>query len=98
LSHKINFVLLLLIGGFNFSASWAQAPLSLDEALQLAKKNSLQLKAQAENERAAQLEEWVQKANLLPSLDLSLSSTYFSRVNEIEASLQRLNVQLENGS
>jgi outer membrane protein TolC len=72
------------MGGLNFSAGWAQAPLSLDEALQLAKKNSLQLKAQAENERAAQLEEWVQKANLLPALDLSFSSTYFSRVNEID--------------
>jgi len=86
LSHKINFVLLFLICGLNFSAGWAQAPLSLDEALRLARKNSLQLRAQAEIERAAQLEEWVQKANLLPSLDLSFSSTYFSRVNEIDLS------------
>lgn len=62
----------------------AQESLDLQQALRLAKENNLQLQQQKKSEQIAMLEESVQKTNRLPSLDFSLSSSYLSKVNEIE--------------
>ncbi len=69
-----------------FQNGMTQEPINLDEALRLAKANNLQLKKQAENEKVARLQELVQRAFRLPSLDLTLSSSYLSEINEIDLS------------
>lgn len=69
---------------FAFSSLHAQTPITLEEALRLAKQNNLSLKKQSESRRIAKLEEWVQQANRLPSLDLSFSGSYFSETNKID--------------
>ena len=63
---------------------FAQTPLTLEEALHLAKQNNLSLKKQSESQRIAKLQEWVQQANRLPTVDLSFSGTYFSETNKID--------------
>ncbi|NIR49705.1 TolC family protein, partial [candidate division KSB1 bacterium] len=87
-SPKLPILLLIVLTNcaFNFETGWAQAPLSLQEALQIAKQNNLQLRQQSQNEKVAELEEWVQTANRLPSLDMAITSSYFSEVNEIDLS------------
>jgi len=77
-------VLVCAIFCFTISSLHAQTPLTLEEALRLAKQNNLNLKKQSESQRIAKLEEWVQQANRLPSLDLSFSGTYFSETNKID--------------
>jgi outer membrane protein TolC len=85
-SSKI-FILFCLIQIVLFSAKgFSQAPLDLQEALRLAKQNNLQIKKQEQSQKVAQLEELVRKAQRLPSLDFSLSSSYFSEINEIDLS------------
>ncbi len=69
----------------------AQTPLTLEEALHLAKQNNLNLRKQSESQRIARLEEWVQQANRLPSLELSFSASYSSETNKID--LSRLSQQ-----
>ncbi|MFQ5651647.1 MAG: TolC family protein [bacterium] len=64
----------------------AQQVLTLQEALQRARRNNLQIRQQGENARMAQLQELVQKSRRLPALDLSVNSVYFSEVNEIDLS------------
>jgi outer membrane protein TolC len=70
---------------------YAQAPLTLEEALHLAKQNNLGLQKQSESQRIARLEEWVQKANRLPALEASFSASYLSETNKID--LSRLSQQ-----
>lgn len=70
---------------FKNEGGWAQ-PLDLPEALRLGHQRNLQLRKQAESETAAHLEEWVQKAKRLPALDFSISTSYFSEINEIDLS------------
>ncbi|MFQ6114198.1 MAG: TolC family protein [bacterium] len=69
-----------------FEKGFSQAPLDLQEALQLAEQNNLKLKQQEASERAARLEELVRKTQRLPSLDFSLTSSYLSEINEIDIS------------
>lgn len=69
---------------FALSSLPAQTPLTLNDALRLAKQNNLRLKQQSETQRIAKLEEWVQQANRLPTLDLSFSGSYFSETNKID--------------
>ncbi len=64
----------------------SQTALDLNEALGLVKQNNLTLRQQKESERIAILEESVQKAVLLPALNLSFTSDYLSEVNEIDLS------------
>lgn len=61
-------------------------PLELTEALRMVEERNLQLRKQTESEKIARLQEWVQKAKRLPSLDLSVSSSYLTEVNEIDLS------------
>lgn len=62
----------------------AQQILTLEQALELARKNNLQLKQQDETERIASLEKAIQRSNLLPALDLSFQSIYTSKLNVID--------------
>lgn len=77
---------LILLTSYFLTSDLRAQPLDLAEALHLAKENNLQLQKQSADERIARLEEWVQKANRLPSLDLSATSTYLSEVNQIDIS------------
>ncbi|MCG8605258.1 TolC family protein, partial [bacterium] len=80
------FWLQLIFSFLMFELGLTQVPLDLEEALRLAKQNNLKLQQQKESEKVAALEELVQKANLRPSLDLSLSTDYLSEINQIDLS------------
>ncbi|MFQ5770153.1 MAG: TolC family protein [bacterium] len=54
--------------------------------MSFAKQHNLQLQQQKESKKMAQLEERVQKAQRLPTLDFSLFSSYLSEINEIDLS------------
>ncbi|MFQ5602988.1 MAG: TolC family protein [bacterium] len=83
-----NFILLciLFINLNHDGLAFAQDSLTLEEALHLARQNNLQIKKQRMDQAVAQLERKVQKANRLPAMEVSLSSSYFSKVNEIDLS------------
>ena len=87
--EKIAIRFFLLLVGANFLISengFPQVPLDLKDALRLARQNNLKLQQQQESRRIAILEERVQKANLLPTLNLSFSADYLSDINEIDLS------------
>ncbi|MFQ5709265.1 MAG: TolC family protein [bacterium] len=80
------FLLQLCCGLLFFGQGSSQVPLDLQEALRLAKQNNLKLKQQQAGEQVARLQELVQKAQRLPSLDFSATSSYVSEINEIDLS------------
>ena len=71
---------------FVTAKGFSQTPLDLQEALQLAKQNNLQIKKQEQSQKLAELEELVQKAQRLPLLDFTISSSFFSEIQEIDLS------------
>ncbi len=78
--------LIFLLTGISQPYLRAQQPLSLDEALQLALKNSLQIQKQLKDLEATELNAGIQKGERLPVINLSVSSNYFSEINEIDLS------------
>lgn len=80
------FLVQIVLGFLISEKGVSQTPLDLNQALRLARQNNLQLQQQKESEKVAVLEESMQKAGLLPTLNLSLTSDYLSEVNEIDLS------------
>ncbi len=58
----------------------AQNPLGLDEALRLARQNNLQLKKQQQKQKIAEMEVAIKRGQLLPSLDVSVTSSYTDEI------------------
>lgn len=78
--------LLSVVGALAVGPLWAQQEVDLNQALRIAREKNLTLLQQKSAERIARLEERVRQSQRLPSLDVSLSSLYFSEVNEIDLS------------
>jgi outer membrane protein TolC len=72
--------MLLLATGF----SAAQTPLTLHEALALAQKNNLQLQKQQQKQKIAEFEMAIKRGQLLPSLDVSATSSYTDEIAKID--------------
>ena len=72
------FLVQIVLGFLISEKAVSQTPLDLNQALRLARENNLQLQQQKESEKVAVLEESMQKAGLLPTLNLSLTSDYLS--------------------
>ncbi len=64
--------------------SRAQTPLDLDEALRLARQNNLQLKKQQQKQKIAEMEVAIKRGQLLPSLDVSATSSYTDEIAKID--------------
>lgn len=62
----------------------AQTPLGLEEALRLAKQNNLQLQKQQQKQKLADLEVAIKRGQLLPSLDLSATSSYTDEIARLD--------------
>ncbi|MCI0691313.1 TolC family protein [candidate division KSB1 bacterium] len=62
----------------------AQNPLSLDEALRLARQNNLQLKKQQQKQKIAEMEVAIKRGQLLPSLDVSATSSYTDEIAKFD--------------
>jgi outer membrane protein TolC len=62
----------------------AQTPLGLDEALRLARQNNLQLKKQQQKQKIAEMEVAIKRGQLLPSLDVSATSSYTDEIAKID--------------
>lgn len=72
-------VLLLFVG-----IGTAQTPLGLDEALRLAHQNNLQLKKQQQKQKIAEMEVAIKRGQLLPSFDVSATSSYTDEIAKID--------------
>ncbi|MDZ7266907.1 MAG: TolC family protein [candidate division KSB1 bacterium] len=72
-------VVFLLGGGLA-----AQTPLALEEALELALANNLQLKQQEQRETSARLEVDLRRGQLLPSLDVIATASYTDELAKFE--------------
>ncbi|MGH7453605.1 MAG: TolC family protein, partial [bacterium] len=62
----------------------AQTPLALDEALRLARQNNLQLKKQQQKQKIAEMEVTIKRGQLLPSLDVSATSSYTDEIAKFD--------------
>jgi len=69
---------------FGIGTVRAQTPLGLDEALRLTKQNNLQLHKQQQKQKLAELEVAVKRGQLLPSLDLSASTSYTDEIARLD--------------
>ncbi len=83
---RIHTFVLFLILGVAVSTAGAQAPLTLPEALRLARQNNLGIAQQQNRRKDAGLGVAIARSARLPSVDLDLSSVYLSAVNEIDIS------------
>ncbi len=77
-----NVIIAVLLVGFD-SAAGGEV-LDLQEALQLVRQKNLVLLMQAESRAYAELEEEVHRTARLPSLDFAFSTSYVSKVNQID--------------
>jgi outer membrane protein TolC len=73
-------LVLLLFAGIGT----AQTPLGLDDALRLARQNNLQLKKQQQKQKIAEMEVAIKRGRLLPSLDVSATSSYTDEIAKID--------------
>jgi len=81
------------------AAGRAQAPLGLEEALRIARQNNLQLQKQQQRQKLADLEMAIKRGQLLPSLDLSASSSYTDKIAafDLPISLPGVDPRIELG-
>lgn len=69
---------------FVFTRLAAQTPLALEEALQLARQNNLQLRKQEQKQKQADLEVAIKRGQLLPAVEASATATYASELAQFE--------------
>ncbi len=72
----------------------AQASLSLEEALRLARQNNLQIKKQEHRQKFAELEVAIKRGQRLPSLDLSATASYTDEIAKLDIPLDKLGLPL----
>lgn len=89
--YKIGTIIMLLVfAGMN----QAQTPLTLDEALRLARQNNLQLQKQQQKQKMAELDVAVKRGQRLPSLDLSAAASYTDKVAQLDIPVDQLGLPL----
>lgn len=72
----------------------AQTPLSLAEALRLARENNLQIKKQEQRQKFAALEVAFKRGQRLPSLDASATASYTDEIAKLDIPLGNLGLPL----
>ncbi len=72
----------------------AQTPLSLEEALRLARQNNLQIKKQEQRQKFAELEVAIKRGQRLPSLDLSATASYTDEIAKLDIPIDKFGLPL----
>lgn len=72
----------------------AQMPLTLEEALQLAQQNNLQLQKQQQKQKIAELDVAVKRGQRLPALDFSATTSYTDEIAKLDLPLSKLGLPL----
>ncbi|MCG3120480.1 MAG: hypothetical protein ALAOOOJD_03212 [bacterium] len=72
----------------------AQTPLTLEEALQLAQQNNLQLQKQQQKQKIAELEVATKRGQRLPALDFSALASYTDEIAKLDLPLEKLGLPL----